>query len=325
MISPETTPLTVTVQRADGAAIARRYSGTIVSAPVGGRLALVNNVDLEAYVASVLASEVSPSWHPEMLKAQAVAVRTYALRRMRHARPATYDVVDDTSNQVYRGLDGIVDTLTDAANATTGQALIFEGAPVDVWYHSACGGHTAGSDEITGAAAPSYLRGVADSDAGGRAYCALSPYYKWRNTLSSADIARVANVDAATLSGLAVAERWSDGRVKTIRAQTSDGAAHDLDGHAFYSRAGAVLGYKVLPSSLFDIDNASSGAFAFSGHGVGHGVGMCQWGAEGRARSGMSSAAILSAYFPGTALTSTAPSGYFAHRAQLGDVAGRTR
>ena len=79
----------------------------------------------------------------------------------------------------------------------------------------------------------------------------------------------------------------------------------DVDGHAFYARAGSELGYKVVPSALFDIvAGISPGAgYVISGRGVGHGVGMCQWGAQGRARAGQTAEQILEAYFPGSTLT----------------------
>jgi stage II sporulation protein D len=280
-----------------------RYAGEVRSSTVDGKLMLVNVVDLESYVASVMASEISPSWHTQALRAQAIAVRTYALRRMRHKRPAAYDVVDDTSNQVYHGVDGIVPAFADAAKATASQALVFEGGPADVWYHSACGGHTAASSEITGVSSPAYLLGVTDADARAHAFCALSPSYTWRNTLSARSLARVVDLGDTTLTSLRIADRWDDGRVRTIRALGASGATRDVDGHAFYARAGAVLGYKVVPSALFDVATSAIDAYVISGRGVGHGVGMCQWGAQGRARAGYDAASILAAYFPGTSLS----------------------
>lgn len=296
-------PLAVKVHLADGTTIERRYDGTIRSAVVDGRLMLVNEVDIETYVASVLASEISSRWHSETLRAQAIAVRTYALRRMQHKHPATHDVVDTTSNQVYRGVDGVVASLTSAARATAGQSLRFGSSPADVWYHSACGGHTAASSEITGVDAPPYLRGYADDDAGGHAYCAHSPYYTWRNTLPASAIARIAEMDKASVASLSVAQRWGDGRARSVRIGFSDGTNQAIGGHDFYVRAGRVLGYKVVPSALFDFAPGPGASYAISGRGVGHGVGMCQWGAQGRALAGQSAAQILAAYFPGTMLT----------------------
>lgn len=300
VISRQGPPVEVVATLADGSVVDRRYAGTILSGAVDGSLAIYDDVDVESYVASVMASEISPGWHPEALKAQAIAIRTYGLRRMQHARPALYDVTDDTTNQVYHGVESIVASLSAAASATAGMILAGGGTPADVWYHSACGGHTASSVEITGVSAPSYLEGSPDQDASGHAYCAASPYFSWRNSLPASALASVAGVDA--ISSIAVTARWPDGRVKSVHVEAADGAGHDIDGHRFYSRATAVLGYKVVPSSMFDIA-VESGAYEVTGHGVGHGVGMCQWGAQGRAKAGQDAAAILSAYFPGTAIS----------------------
>lgn len=300
VVSRSSGPIGVTATMADGSVIERHYAGTILSAASASDLVVYNDVDVESYVASVMASEISPSWQPEALKAQAIAIRTYGLRRMHHTRASAYDVTDDTTNQVYHGVDSIVASLSAAASATAGQIVAAGTAPADVWYHSACGGHTASSSEITGEPAAPYLQGYPDSDAGGHAYCAASPYYSWRNALPSSALASVAGVEA--LSSIVIAQRWPDGRVKTVHVVSASGDVQDIDGHHFYSRATAVLGYKVVPSSFFDIAPASGG-YVLSGHGVGHGVGMCQWGAQGRARAGQDAAAILAAYFPGTTIS----------------------
>ena len=72
-------PLTVTAYDADGLVASRRYAGTVTIATDPAGLLIVNTVDSESYTASVLAAEMSPSWHMEALKAQAIATRTYAL------------------------------------------------------------------------------------------------------------------------------------------------------------------------------------------------------------------------------------------------------
>lgn len=292
-------PLTVTAYFPGGKSVARRYLGSLKTFRIHGKLTLVNVVDLEPYVASVLASEISARWHTEALKAQAIAVRTYALRRIRKPRSPSYDLADDTSNQVYRGLDGINLTLADAATATAGLVATVDGAPADIWYHSACGGHTAAAEEVTGNAGPSYLQGIPDLDASGRAYCADTPYYKWRNSIAASSLARVLDVGASALAGFSIVDRWPDGRARTVRAALTSGAVSIMDGHEFYGRAASVLGYKVVPSAMFEVSADAGQSYAFTGHGVGHGVGMCQWGAQGRALQGAPASEILAAYFPG--------------------------
>jgi len=292
--------LDVSVLTSTGSTIERRYPGALFIQVQSGMLRVINRVDAETYVASVLASEVSPNWPIESLRAQAVAIRTYAA----HARILStrdYDVNDDTTSQVYRGLDGITASLVSAANDTSGQILTAAGLPATIYYSSSCGGHTASSLEITGLPPPPYLLGVPDADPSGRPYCASAPYFRWTNSVTAQAMSRIVDVPADQLDGVTITERWPDGRVKTITVSGS-GATTTFDGRTFYSRALIVLGYKVIPSALFDVTRNGAG-FDFIGHGVGHGVGMCQWGARGRADAGMSATQILAAYFPGTVVS----------------------
>lgn len=296
--------LDVSALTTTGSTIERRYPGTLFIQLQNGMLHVINRVDAETYVASVLASEVSPSWPAESLRAQAIAVRTYAAHA-RNLSTRDYDLNDDTTSQVYRGLDGITSSLVSAANDTSGQVLTAGGLPATIYYSSSCGGHTASSFEITGLPPPPYLLGVPDGDPSGRPYCASAPYFRWMNSVSAEAMSRIVNVPADRLDGVAITERWPDGRVKTITVSGA-GATTTFEGRTFYSRALSVLGYKVIPSALFDVSRNSAG-FDFIGHGVGHGVGMCQWGARGRADAGMQAAQILAAYFPSTVIARMQP------------------
>ena len=295
--------LDVSAFTATGSVVSRRYPGSLYVQMRDGKLHIINHVDTETYVASVLASEVSPGWPVESLRAQAIAVRTYAA----HARLRSthdYDLNDDTTSQVYHGLDGIAPSLTSAANDTSDQLLFSGSEPATIYYSSSCGGHTASSLEITGQPAPPYLLGVTDMDGARHPYCSGAPYFRWKNSVSADSMSRITSVPADRLDVVSVAQRWPDGRVKTINVSGA-GATTTLDGRTFYERALSVLGYKVIPSALFDVTR-NGATFDFVGQGVGHGVGMCQWGARGRADAGMSAAQILSAYFPGTSINTLA-------------------
>ena len=279
----------------------RHYNGKLVLQRVGSSLLVLNIVDIESYVASTMASEVSPNWAAESLKAQAIASRTYAVRAAAHSSARAYDVTDDTSNQVYRGLDGVAASFVSAASTTAGMVVLAGGEPADVFFSAACGGFTADSLEMTGRPGPSYLSGVPDTDPSGQAYCARAPFYAWENTIALGSVAQVLDMTSGDIADLEVKDRWRDGRVKTIRVVRMGASALDLDGRQFYAHCISMLGYKVLPSAMFEVERNESG-FNFKGHGLGHGVGMCQWGARGRANAGMSATQILSTYFPGTSV-----------------------
>jgi stage II sporulation protein D len=293
-------PLLVTATTRPGSTIAHSYAGTLYAALRQGEILAVNVVAIESYVASVMSAEVSPGWATEALRAQAIAVRTYAAHAAIANAARDYDLRDDTSSQVYPGIDGLAPSLTAAAQDTSGQIIGFGGAPASVFYSSSCGGHTAASEELTGLLGPPYLNGVSDADPRGMAYCAIAPYFRWTNDVAADAMAKVIGVPPGELASVRVTERWPDGRVKSVLA-TGSIVSLSLTGRDFYQRALALLGYKVIPSALFDIQRTGAD-FRFVGQGVGHGVGMCQWGARGRAQAGMSAAQILAAYFPGTNL-----------------------
>lgn len=296
-----TAPVALTAFGASGSLGTRHYNGALSLQRTTSGLLAVNTVDIESYVASTLASEISPGWATESLKAQAIVARTYGARAAVHAAARPYDVTDDTSNQVYRGLDDVAASFVAAASATAGMVVTAGAAPADVFYSAVCGGHTANSMQLTGLPGPPYLAGIADVDGSGRAYCTPAPFFAWENSVPADAMARVVDVPSADLGDVSVLDRWPDGRAKTVRVSRYGASSVDLDGHKFYAHCGAVLGYKVLPSAMFEISRTTAG-YTFTGHGLGHGVGMCQWGARGRADAGMPAAQILAAYFPGTSL-----------------------
>ena len=291
-------PLTVTAYDADGLIASRQYVGSLTVAPDSAGILIVNTIDSESYASSVLGAEMSPGWTPEALKAQAIAIRTYALHAAAKSKKP-YDLGDDTSSQVYHGVDAVAAHFASAAQATAGLVLYAGDIVAEVFYSSACGGHTASAVEMSGGSAPPYLRGIADVDRNGTAYCAKSPYYSWQNVIPAGALERIFDLDPGDLAGIDATAAWPDGRVKSIKARSRRGFENTMDGRVFYERCGSLLGYKVLPSTLFAVV-PDSGGYRFTGHGNGHGLGMCQWGARGRADAGMSAADILAAYFPGT-------------------------
>ncbi|HAA30315.1 MAG TPA: SpoIID/LytB domain-containing protein [Cyanobacteria bacterium UBA8553] len=118
----------------------RWYRGHLMLVSQGNTLLAVNYVDLESYIASVVGSEVSPSWPMDALKAQAIAARSYAL--VHHMRPANslYDLGNTQRWQVYRGISSEWNTTHQAVQETHGVFLSYKGGVVESMY--------AASDEI---------------------------------------------------------------------------------------------------------------------------------------------------------------------------------
>jgi stage II sporulation protein D len=141
---------------------ATRYRGLVQVRPAeGGKLTVVNAVNLEDYVRGVVPNELSPEAFPqiEALKAQAVAARTYAVFHQGEYGAKGFDVCATQSCQVYRGQSS-EQPLTDRATAETrGIVATWRGRPINAYYTSTCGGHTEDGTAVFDDAAP-YLKGV---------------------------------------------------------------------------------------------------------------------------------------------------------------------
>jgi stage II sporulation protein D len=152
--------------------LGRRYRGSIHVDVVGGRLRAINVVGLEQYLYGVVPAEVPDDWPAEVLKAQAVAARTYALAT-RKTRGA-FDLFPDVRSQVYRGIDEEVESTNVAVDETAGEVLMYEGRPATTYFHSTSGGRTASIADVWPGSNPvPYLSSVEDP------YDSLSPHHSW--------------------------------------------------------------------------------------------------------------------------------------------------
>jgi stage II sporulation protein D len=306
--------------RAGAAVVAdgRRYRGeALVRAGPPGRVTVVNVLELEAYLRGVVPAEIGHRTRAELeaVKAQAVAARTYAVGRL--GRATDFDLYAGTRDQVYAGLAG-EDSLGNLAVAQTrGQIVTYRGQPIMAYYHSTCGGRTASIQGAWPWRPPQpYLRSVSDEKPGGGAYCDIAPRYRWRTTWTLAQLRDALTNALAALSGGAVREvqdieelrilsRTPSGRVGSLRLRV-DGTSYLLRGdsvrYVLRTPAGALLNSALLLEMTTHAPDDSL-ALEVEGGGWGHGVGMCQWGAIGRARAGQRYDRILATYYQGTQLT----------------------
>jgi stage II sporulation protein D len=155
------------------------YRGTFTVTSDGTKLTLVNTVPLEQYLEGVVPSEMPKTWHPEALKTQAVAARSYALAVRKTT--GAFDVYPDTRSQVYGGVNAEYPTTSAAVNATAGQVLTYNGKIATTYFFSTSGGRTAAISDVWKAAPVPYLVSVADP------YDTLSPYHNWGPVSFTAD------------------------------------------------------------------------------------------------------------------------------------------
>lgn len=298
----------------------KRYRGELVVSRSTGGLLVVNRLPMEDYLRGVVPLEIGRRVAGEeaAVAAQAVAARTYAYVRVSNSAARAYDVVATVQDQVYGGAQAETPLADAAVWATRGIVLTFGGRVVNAPYHSTCGGTTAEVSEVWYRSRDEpYLQRVSDrvgdSD---RFYCDPSPRFRWTRELrrSALDAAldryleqyvSVPGARVGIVRELRVDGTTPSGRVARLAIRTTRGQYH-LRGNDVRFVMRAPNG-EILNSTYFSVrteqDNAGHLARAtFEGGGYGHGIGMCQWGAIGRARAGFDFRSILSTYYRGTSL-----------------------
>lgn len=249
----------------------------------------VTTVPIEPYVARVLAGEASPDSHPAALEALAIAVRTYALANLGRHRSDGFDVCDQTHCQVMRTVP--TPAAERAAQTTAGQVLLDRGAPASIYYSASCGGRTEIPSAVwPGAADPPFLPSREDDACGG--------IPAWTTEIAAADLRRA--LEAAGFRGglrdVRIASHTISGRVARLAL---DGLTPpEISGQDLRMAVGRTLGWQHIKSTAFELRRVGN-AYRFTGHGSGHGVGMCVIGSGRLAVRGRSATEILERYFPG--------------------------
>lgn len=274
------------------------------------RMSVVNHLDVESYLAGVLANELYGDWDLAAYEALAVAARTFALYHLTTAsEQSTFDLAADTSAQVYRGLDSETDKSRLAVANTFGVVLAAGPAGDEriflAHYSACCGGRVNPVEVLRDAEDTEPFRGGQHCDD-----CRRCRYYRWpdvavpRHEVYQALVARWPK--ARGLGGLAKlrvkkATGWgrpimveavgTGGKTFTVRAETLR--------HALRRRYRSAPQVKRLRSMNCTLRTHGELVIFADGRGHGHGVGLCQWGAQGKARKGWTARQILEFYYPG--------------------------
>ena len=279
------------------------YRGTLRISEKGD---MVNVLDFEEYLAGVVPGEV-PSYFPaESLKAMAVVARTYGLSHL--GRHEGYDVCDTVHCQVYKGLGQESESTNLAVAATSGELLTFQGQPINALFHAVCGGATAASNEAwPGGVGTPYLSSRDDG-----AFCAHSGRYRWSQRYSREELTESfrtalaaskgsAFVGLSSVTRLSVSERTASGRVRLLTIESPE-ATYQVEGDSIrWLFSEGRISTAGLQSTRFELEKIDEG-YLIRGGGWGHGVGLCQQGASGRASAGQSYLEILGHYYPQTAI-----------------------
>jgi len=269
----------------------------ILRGAVGRETDVLGLFDLERYVAGVVSSEAPANWPMEMLKAQAIAVRSFTLARLadRGRFGLSPELKSTILDQVFEH-QHVATRSRQAVEATQGRVLVDpQGRVAMAFYHSDCGGATSRTQDVWGGG---NFGGTAVDAA-----CPQNPKARWSLVRRLSVIARelkregVLKGDDQVVS-MVVAERDASDRARRIRVKLSDGREVEFSGE----RLRSALGYGALKSTRFEMlaysFEGESAGIQFQGRGFGHGVGLCQWGARHLAEKGKSAEEILAHYYP---------------------------
>jgi len=302
----------------------KSYRGEVWLFADGSGVTAVNRLALENYLRGVVPLEIGNRADSERaaVEAQAVAARSYAYTHLAPSATRLYDMVATVMDQVYGGVRAETPISDAAVASTVGLVLTYRGVVVNAPYHSTCGGTTSRASEVWPRSGDEpYLVPVSDRIPGtDRYYCDISPRFRWTRDFSEHALRTVLdrylrNYASSVPRGgpgrpvsVKVASRTPTGRVRDLVIATDRGRytlrENDI---RFVLRSSSG---EILESTYFSVEEKHEGGargrlsgLLVTGSGYGHGIGMCQWGAIGRARAGQDFRQILRTYYPGTVVT----------------------
>jgi len=284
--------------------------------PDGRTFKAINLVPLEPYLAGVVGAEMPSYWEMEALRAQTIAARTYCLyTKGRFGANRAWDVSSTQASQVYRGIEAESARIWKAVTSTNGKVLTcIDGSGGDAnlfpaYFSAICGGHTEDSRHVFGEAFGP-LQSVPCP------YCkdaARLGMYFWpmvqvdRQTATRQLAARYASLGAlGEIKDMVVVGRSDYGsftRLTSIRLVGTTGKTDTLRGEDL--RLSLDPTGRKIQSTICQIVPWGDGWAFLSGRGWGHGVGLCQYGAEGMARLGRTAEEILQHYYPEAIIENT--------------------
>lgn len=280
----------------------------IRDAELGAReLAVVNALALEQYLAGVLRGELPRRFSTAAQAALAIAARTYALYQIA-ALPADveYHVMADERSQVYRGLRGEDAPARSVVAQTRGLVLVDAAASpqriFEAFYCCTCGGVTQSAEFLTGKSSTRALNGGVSCS-----YCSAagSPFLTWPSVkIPRAELTRrLVNSypslePLGSIARIEVIERTAGDRPALLRLVGDSGRERTLRPEELR----VALGGRRLKSAWCEIQRRGNEFVFEGGRGYGHGVGLCQYGAQGMALDGRSTSDILSFYYPGSGI-----------------------
>ncbi|HEO65988.1 MAG TPA: SpoIID/LytB domain-containing protein [Spirochaetes bacterium] len=284
----------------------RPYDGRFLiqpyKTPKGHGVHCINLVAINSYLKSVVSAEMAGITESiESLKAQGVASRSYALTSLDRHKAEGYQFCDTTHCQVYLGKKNIRPHVSQAVDQTRNEIILFGEIPITAYYHSTCGGQTTTPTRTWGSTNQAYLAGVKDRDTNSQDYCFYSPHYRWKAKVEKEIIHSAFLRNRPFRDSLKISRILYDPSGRVLKMVLSSGQySKSVSGEVFRIVMGRIIGWNKIKSSAFDIISEDSDSFYFRGKGLGHGVGLCQYGTAKMGELGFSYKEILKHYFPNT-------------------------
>jgi len=273
----------------------KRYSGKINIVFLDNKIWVINILGIERYLNSVVGSEMPHKWHLEALKAQAIASRTYALKKRGNG---LYDIDSTQNNQVYNGLESSTFKTRRAVRETRSLVITYKNKLINALFHSSSGGMTENSEDVWRDSYP-YLVTVKDFDQ-------TNPKNKWNKKVSRSQLKEIFPIIGG-IQQIQVLNITDTGRVKNLKISGIYGEKI-ITGNEFRSKLGlkSTLFRPIISENFYDIkklnNQINSQSYPYliiSGLGSGHGVGMSQWGARYMANKGYKAKQILKYFYKG--------------------------
>jgi stage II sporulation protein D len=271
----------------------REYHGLFLVDLSRDTIHLINCLDLEEYVYSVLNSESWPGWPLEINKAFAIASRSYVMKRVQESnlKKKLYHIKNTNIHQTYNGVH-TSERLREAIEQTRGMILTHDGKPIEAMFDCCCGG-----------VIPAHMSGIDFKNAPYLArekkctFCKGCKIFGWRIEYSLEhfqELLKKAGHSVRNIRSIQVTKRDKAGVVQRVHIQGANHSLH-LTCKQIYALCSKIKSY------CFTVEKKGK-AICFTGRGYGHHMGICQWGARRMLDAGHHYKSILLFYYPGATL-----------------------
>ncbi|MFH1825061.1 MAG: SpoIID/LytB domain-containing protein [Candidatus Firestonebacteria bacterium] len=262
------------------------YRGIIEVSKEKDTLDIINELPIEEYLYGIVGREMG-SAHIEALKAQAVAARTFTYDQKQHSKSKKYDINNTGQSISYTGILKENPDAIESVNSTKGEIIKYNGKLIFAPFYANCGGYTEDVKEVWGITYP-YLVPTPCY------FCKNKKHYSWVVEIEKqhfVDSLRKKGYDISKVLGMNIIETSKTGRMKKMEIMSEKGKII-ID----TNQLRLLVGSNTLKSTRFTVREKAS-TFLFRGKGWGHGVGLCQDGAEGMAKAGYKYKQILNKYY----------------------------